>query len=163
MESGSQSSAATDSDASSSCPQRQKHIPIDELKNMNPAMRNALIQSVSMGGPGQTGVRPPGPMAGAVNPGLDQGMQHRIQQQQALHRQMQRNVTQAGQAGPQSTARSNASSADAFSKSRYALALSNGPLDGRRSVGPGQQGPRWTICTRTTPKQAAHLFSSKGR
>ncbi|MCO5589637.1 hypothetical protein L7F22_043605 [Adiantum nelumboides] len=103
----------------------QRHnISLDELKNMNPTMRNALIQSVTGGQQNQVGgatggaqnVRPgmtPGAAvasaaATAMNVGspFDQSMHQRMQQFQQ-QTQQQRNAAQAGirpgmMGGPQS-------------------------------------------------------------
>ncbi|CDW97178.1 hypothetical protein [Sporisorium scitamineum] len=122
---------------------QRQNIPLHEIKNLTPASRMALINSMNPNNPAN---------AQAVRPGMnsqltEQQLQVRLQQQQqqALHRAMQQRQGMPGAApmpnamqvrppmGPQQMPGAGGSPAPP---------TPGGGMDGRRSVGPGAEGNR---------------------
>ncbi|PWN49077.1 hypothetical protein IE53DRAFT_164403 [Violaceomyces palustris] len=124
---------------------QRQNIPLEELKNLAPASRIALLNSMNPANlASQAGSRP-----GQGNPQFDSQIQARLIQQQALHRQLQQqraagqnvNVGAPGQMGPMQVrppVGPQGHPMQAGSPIAGQVGTPGGPDGGRRSVGPGQ-------------------------
>ncbi len=132
---------------------QRQNIPLQEIKNLTPASRMALINSMNPNNPANAqAVRP-----GMNNQLMEQQFQARLQQQQALHRMMQQQ-RQAGGQGPMPN-HAGVPGAPPMANAMQvrppmgpqqmqgaggspAPPTPGGTMDGRRSVGPGAEGNR---------------------
>ncbi|KAJ1600522.1 hypothetical protein NDA14_001007 [Ustilago hordei] len=126
---------------------QRQNIPLHEIKNLTPASRMALINSMNPNNPANAqAVRP-----GMNNQMMEQQLQARLQQQQAVHRMMQQQ-RQAGGQGPMPGAPPMANAVQirppmgpqqmSGAGGSPAPPTPGGTMDGRRSVGPGAEGNR---------------------
>lgn len=122
---------------------QRQNIPLHEIKNLTPASRMALINSMNPNNPANAqAVRP-----GMNNQLMEQQLQARLQQQQALHRMMQ----QQRQGVPGSAPMPNTMQVrppmgpqqmPGAAGSPVTSTPGGGGLDGRRSVPPGAEPNR---------------------